>query len=372
LLRDNIRRTLQESIYRYAPLLPIRDSNNVVTLGEGGTPLVPMTSLGQLIGTPRLLGKDETRNPTQSFKDRPISVGISVLRELCATDVACISAGGNTASSVAAYCARAQIKAHLYLPSWTPRAKLLHALALGAEVKRIEGADNLSSFNFGMSEMRRKGFLPLMTRPKINPFPLEGCKTIAYELVEQLKGDAPDWVVIAVGTGTNLAGVWKGFKELHDCGLAEQLPRLLATQSNTCMPLVDAFERGLDAEEIVPWPDAHTIASGLNDAYPDACVTALQALKDSHGKAISVTDQGILEAVLLLARQEGLFAEPAGAASIAGLIEAIREGIIKKDDRVVCLITGSGLKQPDALTDFIKVPKPIRGASRNNSPTFHD
>ena len=198
-----------------------------------------------------------------------------------------------------------------------------------------------------------------MTRPQFNPFTLEGCKTIAYELSEQTNWSPPDWIILGVGTGTNLAGVWKGFKEMYDANFIHKLPRLAAVQAETCMPLVDAFRRGISAGEISVWPNAHTIASGLNDAYPDACIGALCALRESHGAAVSVSDQEILRAELLLAKHEGIFAEPAGAASLAGSINLVRDGTVNPKDRIVCLITGSGVKQPEALTGLVDVPAPL-------------
>jgi threonine synthase len=347
-------------IYRYSSLLPLGKAAEVISMREGGTPLLPLHSLGKLIGVHLLCGKDETRNPTHSFKDRAMSVAVSIMKQIKASDAGCISGGGNTGTSAAAYCARAGIKAHLYMPSSTPKAKILHALALGATVNIIEGTSSQNAFVFGVRDIRKRKYLPLMTRPQLNPFTLEGCKTIAFELAEQTGWSSPDWVVLGVGTGTNLAGVWKGFKELYRANIIKNLPHLAAVQAETCMPLVDAFNRGIPAEEIVNWPNAYTIASGLNDAYPDACIGALRALRESKGAAVSVSDQEILSAELLLARQEGIFAEPAGAASVAGCIRLTQEEILDPNDKVTCLITGSGVKQTEALAGYIDIPPPLK------------
>lgn len=355
LLTHDMGAGMTPSILRYRSLLPMHDLTKIVTLNEGGTPLVSLQALGKRLGLLSVYGKDETRNPTHSFKDRAISVGVSVMKEIGVMDAYCVSGGGNTGTSVAAYCARAGIRSHIYVPSGTSRTKILNVLAFGANLRIITGT-SLDALNVAKSEMGKGGHFPLMTRPQMNPYTLEGCKTMVFEIIEQMHFDVPDLIVLGVGTGTNLSATWKGLVELYRCAMIKRFPRLVAVQSETCMPLVDAFNRGLRAEEVRPWPNAHTIASGLNDSFPDAHVTAMRALKESKGTAVSVTDDEIMAAQITLARDEGIFAEPAGAASIAGAIKMANSGSIQSSEKVVCGITGSGLKQVEALDGILTVP----------------
>jgi len=341
-------------VWAYARLLPIlRPSESKVTLGEGGTPILRAATLGPRLGIDHLYLKDDTRNPTASFKDRGISVAVSKAKEFGEKEVVTASTG-NVGASVAAYCAKAGLTSHVFLPESTPKSKVVQTLAYGAKVHMVRGNTTDQAGMAAQDAARRFGWHLIRSNPKGNPYPMEGTKTIAFEISEQLGWRAPDFVITGVGSGTNLAGNWKGFTEFNRLGLLGGLPSMVGVQAEGSMPFVDAVKRNLSESEVKPWPNAKTIASGLADAYPNACLQALGAVRDSNGTAVSVTDRDLVQAQLDLARFEGVFAEPSGAAPIAGLKKLLEEGTIDKDQVVVCEITGSGLKQLSEISEVLQ------------------
>jgi len=345
-------------VWKYLELLPVVAGNNIISLGEGGTPLRKANRLGRILGLKKLFIKDETRNPTGSFKDRPISVGSSKIKELRGKTVVCASTG-NVAASVAAYSSVGELEAYVFVPETVPKNKIVQALVYGAKIIPVVGSTSNDAMELAILAAKFFGWHHLSTVSRLNPYTIEGNKTIAYEICEQFQWNVPDWVVVPVGGGGNLGGIWNGFKDYQRIGFVTRVPRLAAIQAKGCMPFVDAVKRGLSLSEIVSWPNPSTIASGLADSYPLDGLQALAAMRESQGVAEAVTDAEILDAVRLLAKQEAIFAEPSGAASIAGVRKLVQTGSISGSESVVAIVTGAGLKQPENIIEEYKLPKPI-------------
>ncbi len=344
----------RNGVWSYDALIPISDvANSKVTLSEGGTPLLRSKHLSEILGVRNLYLKDETRNPTGSFKDRAISVGISKAKELGIKDVVCASTG-NLAASVSAYCAVAGINAHIFMPNNVPKSKIVQTSAYGASIHLVEGVTTDDASVSALEASKKTGWFLMRSNPKWNPYPLEGTKTIAFEIAEQLDWSPPDFLLTGVGSGTNLAGNWKGFYEFEVIGLITKIPRLVGVQASGCMPFVDAIQRNLPDSEVKPWKNPKTIASGLADAYPPALTQASKAVRESRGTAVAVDDDELVSAAVDLARYEAVYAEPSGAASIAALKHLISQHEIDKGDFVVCEITGSGFKQPYEIEEALR------------------
>jgi len=345
-------------VWKYWELLPVQDRRSIVTLGEGGTPLIKATNLAKKIGLRTLFLKDETRNPTGSFKDRSMTVGASKALEFDARVVA-IASSGNAAASLAAYSAKAGLKCYAFVLESASIAKIAQIRLYGAEVVRVKEVEKGVDPSVQMLRMvvERYGWYPCPSFGPFNPYQVEGPKTLSFEITEQLNWNAPDWVVIPVGSACLFTGVWKGFRDYCNLDLVNTIPKLAAVQATGCAPLVRAFKQGKDPFEIEPWEHPNTVAGGLADVYPWDGDAALSALKETGGSAKAVSDQAILEAQKLLASTEGIFAEPSGVASLAGLIGLVDEGVVDADERVVVLITGSGLKDPQVVVRrFKEVP----------------
>jgi len=354
LTKDLIERR-KNGIWRYRELLP---TNKELYLGEGGTPLIKARNLSEELHVDIYL-KDETRNPTWSFKDRPISVGVAKGVEFN-VKVAVTASSGNAAASLAAFSAKAGIKAVAFVPHFSSLGKVAQLIMYGAEVVRLRWAGSEDPTVKMMREMALKyGWYPVPSFGPFNPYQFEGNKTISYEIAEQLSWSSPDWVIIPVGGGGLLAGSWKGFKEFKHLDLIRSTPRIAAIQPEGNSPLVRAFKQGKKPFEIEPWGEPHTIATGLEDPYPWDGDAALTAIRESEGTAISVSDEEILESQKLLARKEGIFAEPSGVASLAGMIKLVKEGVIERGDKTVVLITGGGLKDMDVVLERVEIPPVI-------------
>ncbi len=328
------------SIWRWHEVLPVFDPENVVTLGEGDTPLLRLPRLEKATGTHHLFLKDESSNPTGSFKARGLSVAISKAKELGIQKVI-IPTAGNAGGAMAAYAARAGLQAHIFMPKDTPRPNFEESRMVGAEVTLVDG---LISEAAGMAgeKARAEGWFDLSTFKE--PYRVEGKKIMGYELAEAFDWVLPDVIIYPTGGGTGLVGMWKAFKELHTLGWleSEQRPRMVVVQAEGCAPVVKAFQEGAPFCDF--WLNAHTIASGLRVPKSFADHIILQVLYESRGIAVAVSDEAILEAQHQLGALEGIFAAPEGAATLAAYLKLRQEDWIQPDEKVILFNTGSGLK----------------------------
>jgi threonine synthase len=343
----------RSDLWRYREMLPVRREDNIVTLGEGWTPLLPARTLGASLGMSHLLIKDESQNPTQSFKARGMSVAVSMARELGAKKLAVPSAG-NAAGALAAYCARGGLGAYIFMPRDTPRANVIECEVAGAHVTLIDGLIT----DCGAEVARRKeaeGWFDVSTLKE--PYRVEGKKTLGYEIAEQSEWILPDVIVYPTGGGTGLVGMWKAFDELQQLGwIGEKRPRMISVQAAGCAPIVRAFEAGTRfAEE---FENAQTVASGLRVPKAIGDFLILDAIRESGGTAIAVTDEELMEGARELARMEGIFAAPEGGACVPALRKLLARGDVKPDESVVLFNTGSGIKYLDAFEKRLKATTP--------------
>ncbi len=340
------------SVWRYRPFMPLHETTKLVTLSEGGTGLHRSDRLGAELGLKNLFVKNEGENPTGSFKDRGMTVGVTKAVELGARHVICASTG-NTSASLAAYAARAGIKCTVLIPSGKiAYGKLSQAMIHGAKVLQVKGNfDQALEFVLKLAEKHKSIYL----LNSINPFRIEGQKSLGYEICEQLNNDAPDRIVIPVGNAGNISAVWKGLTEFKELGYIKKLPKMTGIQASGSAPIAQAIKANSD--KIVPVEHPETIATAIRIGAPVSWKKAVNAIRESKGTAETVTDDEILEAQKILARVEGIFVEPASASSIAGLKKLVQNGTISKDERVVCITTGHGLKDPD--TAIKQSEKPI-------------
>ncbi|MDR0461360.1 MAG: threonine synthase [Nitrososphaerota archaeon] len=339
------------SVWRYRGFMPIQETTSTVTLGEGGTGLHHSKRLGEVLGLTNLWIKNEGENPTGSFKDRGMTVGVTKAVELGAKHVICASTG-NTSASLAAYAARAGIRCTVLIPSGKiAYGKLSQAMIHGAKVLQVRGNfDEALKFVLDLAEKHRSIYL----LNSINPFRIEGQKSLGYEICEQLNYDAPDRLIVPVGNAGNISAIWKGFSEFYNVGLITKLPKMTGIQAVGSSPIVKAFKS--HSSKIVPITEPETVATAIRIGAPVSWKKAINAINESHGTAETVTDDEILVAQKMLAQIEGIFVEPASAASIAGLIKLVRNGIINKDERIVCVTTGHGLKDPDTAIKMCEKP----------------
>ena len=241
------------------------------------------------------------------------------------------------------------------MPNNVPKSKIVQTSAYGATIHLVEGVTTDDASVAALEASKKAGWFLMRSNPRWNPYPLEGTKTIAFEIAEQLRlRQLPDFVMTGVGSGTNLAGNWKGFSEFNVLGLINQVPKMVGVQSSGCMPFVDAIQRDLPDSEVKPWSNPKTIASGLADAYPAALLQASGAVRGSGGTAVAVDDAEMVSSALALAKHEGIFAEPSGVASIAALKHLIEQHVIERSDVVVCEVTGSGFKQSYEIEEALK------------------
>jgi len=342
-------------IEKYSQLLPVKGMKAAISLGEGDTPLLTSNRLAEALGLRRLYLKDETRNPSGTFKDRSVSVGITVARENDVTDVSTASTG-NAGASLAAYSAKAGMTCRIIIPATASPTKLVQAMAYGARIIPIQG-----SVDAALGLLREAydawGWYPIPTSGPTNPYQAEGAKTIAYEISSELMDTPPDWVFYPVCGGDNIAANWKGFKELEILNMAGRPPRLVGVQASACDSLVEPLREGHERIRTIKRPQ--TIASSICIEYPPTGLAALRAIRESKGVAIGVTDEEMLDAQSLLAAREGIFAEPASASVVAALRRLVDQGVVARDDIVVCVITGTGLKETAVLKEKYILPPPV-------------
>jgi threonine synthase len=337
--RDAFRQR-EPGMWRWSELLPVFDPESQITLGEGDTPLLHLTRLGAELGLKQLYVKDESLNPTGSFKARGLSAAISKAKELGIPRVI-IPTAGNAGGAMAAYAARGGLDAYIFMPKDTPYANLEESRIAGAEVCLIDG---LISEAAGMAgeKARSEGWFDVSTFKE--PYRAEGKKIMGYELAEQFGWKLPEVIIYPTGGGTGLVGMWKAFDELEALGWLENSarPRMVAVQAEGCAPVIKAFNAGADFCDF--WTGAQTIASGLRVPKSFADQIILKDLRVSHGNAVAVSDEAILAAQRRLAAAEGIFAAPEGAATLAGLENLVEAGWVHPDERIVLFNTGTGLK----------------------------
>ncbi|MEA2204744.1 MAG: threonine synthase [Blastocatellia bacterium] len=332
-------------LWRYREVLPVEHDENIVSLGEGWTPLVRASRLGKQLGLDNLFIKDESQNPTQSFKARGMTTAVSRAKELGARKLAVPSAG-NAAGALAAYAARAGLEAFIFMPRDTPRANVIECEQTGAQVTLMDGLIT----DCGAEVGRRKeaeGWFDVSTLKE--PYRIEGKKTLGYEVAEQLDWQLPDVIIYPTGGGTGLIGMWKAFDEMEQMGwIGSKRPRMVTVQAEGCAPIVKAFADGKQfAEE---FPNAHTTASGLRVPKAIGDFMILDALRSSGGTAIAVTDDELIAATREIGAAEGIFCAPEGAACLPALRKLMASGAVKTDESIVLFNTGSGVKYLESFS----------------------
>lgn len=328
------------SLWRYKELLPIRNEANQVSLFEGFSPLIESRTIARELGMYSLSFKDESYNPTASFKARGLSVAVSRAKELGAQDIA-LPTAGNAGGAAAAYAARANLRCHVFMPQDTPEVFAAECRAYGAEIRMV-GNSITEAARALQPEMKEKGWFDVSTLKE--PYRVEGKKTILLELAQQLNWVLPDVILFPTGGGTGIVGCWKACQELQDLGWLHRpkLPRLIAVQAEGCAPIVRAYEQGQDhAEE---WQNPKTSAFGLRVPRAIGDFLVLRAVRESNGVALAVSEDAIRAAVSDLAVKEGLFVAPEAGAGLAALRVLLDKSLVQKGENVVLLITGSGLK----------------------------
>ena len=331
------------TVWKYRELLPIDNDRYVITLHEGGTGLHRCQRLGRELGLKRLYVKNEGENPTGSFKDRGMTVATSKARETGKKKTACASTG-NTAASLAAYSARAGLECIVFVPAGkVAGGKMLQVIMHGARIFQVRGDFDQAMESVIQLTEKLKNFYLMNS---LNPFRLEGQKTLAYEVSDQLTR-APDALVLPVGNGGNISAIWKGFSEFHELGIVRTKPRMIGIQADKAAPIARAVKRG--QKKVRPVKNPQTFATAIRIGSPVNSPKVLKAIQQSGGTAETVTDQEIFEAQKKLASFEGIFVEPASAASIAGLRILRETGSIDPSDLVVCVTTGHGLKDPSII-----------------------
>jgi len=334
--RNALRASREYSLWRYLPLLPVAPETIKTPLRVGWTPLYPAQALARELGLARLWVKDDGQNPTGSLKDRAAAVGLAKAMEAKSDRVACASTG-NAASALAGNAAALGMKAYIFVPERAPQGKLAQLLIFGATVISVQGSYQ-SAIELSAQAIDACGWYN--HNAAINPYLLEGKKTVALEICEQMDWHVPDWVVLSVGDGCSIGGAWKGFLDAYHTGLIDRLPKMLGVQAEGSCPISRAFHSGLPLLPMAEDTLADSIAVGA-PLNPDK---ALRAVRDSGGTMVTVTDEAILQAMRLLGRTTGVFAEPAGAAGLAGLAELVAQGVILPHESVVLCVTGNGLK----------------------------
>ena len=344
----------KSTMWKYKEFMPV-DESKIVSLEEGGTPFCKCQKLGDKLGI-ELYVKVEGSNPTGSFKDRGMSVGITKAVELGVETVGCASTG-NTSASLAAYAARAGKRCIVLLPAGkVALGKLAQAMFHGAEVISIKG--NFDEALETVTALALEGQLYLLN--SVNPYRLEGQKSIGFEVVDDLGWKSPDRIILPVGNAGNISAIWKGVTEFHEAGFIDDLPMMTGIQAEGAAPIANAVRKGKNSIEAVANPE--TIATAIRIGAPVSAQKALRAIYDSNGMAETVTDDEILSAQKLLARTEGIGVEPASAASIAGLLKLVEKGEVDKGEQVVCIVTGHLLKDPNTAINACVEPVEIEAS----------
>ena len=349
--RDGVAAVPFRDHWRYLPLLPLAADRVEFPLAVGGTPLYPVPGLRKALGLERLWVKDDTANPSASLKDRASAVVLLKGQELGRREFAAASTG-NAGASLACLSAALGLPCHIFVPESAPRAKVAQLVIFGADVLSIRGS---YSEAFSLCVEASERFRWYNRNTGYNPYTVEGKKTVALEIAEQLDWEPPDTVIVATGDGCILSGVWKGFTDFHRLGWISRLPRLVAAQAEGSQSIKQAF----DGDGTIRPVAVDTLADSISVALPRNGVMAVQDLRASGGSAISVSDGEILEAMPLLGKTTGLFAEPAAAAGVAALVKLVDRGDVSSDERIVVLSTGHGLKDVDAALQAVDPPEAL-------------
>ena len=337
LTHDYLKRNTDYSLWRYLPAIPLEDTKGIQPLQVGWTPLYDIKKLAKETGLNSFFLKDDSRNPTASLKDRASAVGVAKAVELDRY-VMCAASTGNAASSLSGFAASAGIKTYIFVPETAPEAKVTQLLIYGSNVFLVKGTyDEAVELCFKAADE----FGWYNRSCAINPYLLEGKKTISYEICEQLGWKAPDIAVVAVGDGCSIGGVWKGFKECYTLGLIDKLPKIVGVQAANSNPVTRAFKNNTYEFD---YRAPQTIADSISVGIPRNGIKALNAIHESKGYMVDVSDEEILSAMKILAQKTGVFGEPAGVTSFAGIMKMNELGLIKGDERVVSIVSGSGLK----------------------------
>jgi threonine synthase len=337
--RDGFR-SRPAGMWRWQEILPVLEPENMISLGEGDTPLLVLPNLGADLGLSQLYTKDESLNPTGTFKARGLAAAVSKAKELGATKVI-IPTAGNAGGALAAYAARASMQACVYMPADTPKTNRVECEMAGATVVMVDGLIS-DAANLVNEKSIAEGWFDLSTFKE--PYRTEGKKIMGYELAEDFNWEFPDVIICPTGGGTGLVGMWKAFKELTAMGWLEnaKMPRMVAVQSAGCAPIINAFHAGADSSEF--WLNAETVASGLRVPKSFADKIILDNIRASAGNAVAVSDEQIISAQKRWANSEGIFAAPEASATLAALEILLEENWVDRDERIVLLNTGTGLK----------------------------
>ena len=336
------------TMWRYRALLPINSSSETPPLTIGWTPLYDCPASAQRLGLKQLWIKDDGRNPTGSFKDRPSGLAVVKAREVGARIITTASSG-NAGSALAGICASIGMESIIFVPASAPSAKIAQLQIYGATVVLVEGSYD-QAYDLCLDASKRFGWYQRSTG--YNPFTREGKKTAALEIAEQLNWDAPDKVIVSIGDGNIISGLWKGFNDFCRIGFIEKLPQMIGAQSQNASAIVDASA----TDGIVQDQPARTIADSINVGKPRDATMAVRAIRESGGFGVKVTDEEIVWAIPRLARETGVFVEPAAAASYAALVRGVESGVIKSGERVLLMLTGNGLKDVDTAKRAVAEP----------------
>ena len=348
--------TRENTYWRYFELLPIEDKKNIVSIDAGFTPLTKAENLGKVLGLNNLYIKNDSVNPTYSFKDRPAGVAISKAKEFGLSAVGCASTG-NLASATAAHAAKGGFACHVFAPSNIEMPKIAQALSYGANYIAVDGTyDDANTIAAQIGDSKGIGIVNINMRSHY----VEGSKTLAYEVAEQLDWQVPDQLIVPVGSGAMLNAICKGFEELQSVSLLNNVSNMhmIAAQPHGCAPVVDAFKK--HDTNVIPVESPDTVAKSLAIGDPGDGRYVLKRIAQYNGAAEECSNEEILDAIILLAKTEGIFTEPAGGVSVSVLQKMVEQGKIDKNDKVVCYITGNGLKATESIMSVLKKPDTMK------------
>ncbi|QVK18788.1 threonine synthase [Mycoplasmatota bacterium] len=353
MIREYLSNNSNPNIWRYFPLLPLENLVGKSSLTIGNSPLYKSKRLEELLNIKNIYIKDEGRNPTASLKDRASAIGVAKAIELN-KDVMCAASTGNAASSLSGFAACMGIKNYIFVPKTIPEGKLAQLLIFGSHVILVDG-DYDTAFDFCLEAVDHFGWYNRSCA--INPYLVDGKKTVAFELLEQLDFQVPDKVIMSVGDGCSISGAWKGFKEFYELGLIDKLPVMVSVQAVGSNPVNRTFRKKTKQFDYIP---PKTIADSISVGIPRNGYKALNTLEESNGLAVDVSDEEILHAMRILARYTGVFGEPAGVTGFAGLMKLVNEGVINQDESIALIISGSGLKDVKSAQRAISKPDAIK------------